>query len=114
MTCHCASVTDHLPAGHWAHWDDQLPLPTPAAHLQLHELDEEAVLLDPQRGASFRLNPTVRLLWRCCQDRLTLGAAVTSLRTHYDVDEDRAREDTLQMLALLTAHDLLQDPEVQP
>lgn len=114
MTCLAASVTDHLPTGHWAHWDDQLLLPTPAAHLELHELEEEAVLLDPHRGASFRLNPPVRLLWRCCQDRLTLGDAVASLRAQYEVDEDRARDDTLQMLALLTAHDLLQDPEAQP
>lgn len=64
-------------------------------------LDEEAVILDPDRGVYYGLDPVGARIWSLVAEPRTLGDILAILLEEYDVDRDRCERDLLELLGRL-------------
>ncbi|UCG15568.1 MAG: HPr-rel-A system PqqD family peptide chaperone [Phycisphaerales bacterium] len=95
-----------LPAPASASQPDQPPpvpagerTPTRSKNLIVHELDDEALIYDPETGDTHRLNQTALFIWRRC-DGLTDPAQIgEALAETYDVSAADAMNQVRRMIA---------------
>jgi Coenzyme PQQ synthesis protein D (PqqD) len=67
------------------------------------ELDGEAVLLDPQAGCSYNLNPVGTLVWTLLDGQHNTEDIVAAICEAYEVEPEQASQDVEQLLdSLLT------------
>ena len=85
-----------------------LPCPTCRADVVQENLDGEAVLFDPITGSTFRLNQSALEVWTGCRKGRKLNDLTTDMCSRYDVDEQIARDDVQQMVAMFANHGLLE------
>lgn len=62
------------------------------------ELDGEAILLDPQAGCSYNLNPVGTLIWKLLDGQHDAEAIVTAICEAYEVEPEQARQDMQRLL----------------
>lgn len=57
------------------------------------ELDGEAILLDPQAGCSYNLNPVGTLVWKLLDGRHSTEDIVAAICEAYEVESEQASRD---------------------
>jgi hypothetical protein len=72
-------------------------------------VDDETVLLDLKSGKYFGLNGVGRRIWDCIGEGLTLGEVAATLVSEYEVGEDQAQSDVIELAQDLLARGLLTD-----
>jgi hypothetical protein len=88
---------------------------TPHPDVQSSLLDEEAVLLNLSSGYYHSLNPLGTKIWTLCDGTRSLQDVLASICFHYDVPEETAKHDLIQLVTQLTQEGLVElhsEPEV--
>lgn len=62
------------------------------------ELDGEAILLDPQAGCSYNLNPVGTLIWKLLDGQHSEEDIVTAICEAYEVTAQQAGQDVQHLL----------------
>jgi PqqD family protein of HPr-rel-A system len=99
-----------------APWYDpraELPCPLRRSDVTQQTLDDEAVLFDPQTGATYRLNRTALAVWRGCRPGVTVPGLGRMLQREFAIDAEPAQDDAEQLLALFAEHGLVVAPSDQ-
>lgn len=91
----------------WTVPGSALPCPRCREDVTQEVLDDEAILFDPITGATFRLNQSALDVWAGCRYGRQLEDLTSDMCQRYDVDEDTARDDVEQMVAMFASHGLL-------
>ena len=87
-------------------WTEQIAIP---AHLLFQEVDDEAVLLDLERGHYFGLAEVGTRIWRLLGEHSTLPAVYRALlQDGYAVDEDELEHDLEGFVRELAAEGLVE------
>jgi PqqD family protein of HPr-rel-A system len=73
--------------------------PTRTRGLTVHELDNEALIYDPETGDTHRLNETALLIWRLCDGGNDIEMIADRLADNYDVELDDAVGHVERLLA---------------
>jgi coenzyme PQQ biosynthesis protein PqqD len=84
---------------------DAYPIPNPA--VQGRRLDNEAVLVLPDRGEVKVLNEVGALIWQLADGTRTIAEIVTSVCTEYQVTQTQAEADVLEFIEELQAKAIL-------
>jgi PqqD family protein of HPr-rel-A system len=84
-----------------------LPCPQRRPDVKQEILDDEAILFDPITGATFRLNESALEVWDGCRPGRKIDDLTQDMCNRYDIDEDTARDDVEQMVAMFASHGLL-------
>ena len=80
------------------------------ADLILHELDGEALLYDPMKGDTHRVNETAFFIWHECDGVRSTMTIAKSLTERYDVDLSTAEFHVATILAKFDRFGLLSPP----
>jgi len=75
--------------------------------VQSRTIDDEVLIYDEKRGATFRLNATAGFIWQCCDGVQTADAIAKALVSIWQVSSDRARDDVEQALKELADQRLI-------
>ncbi|MEE8368087.1 MAG: PqqD family protein, partial [Thermoanaerobaculia bacterium] len=87
-------------------WTEQIAIP---AHLLFQEVDDEAVLLDLERGHYFGLDEVGTRIWRLLGEHSTLPEVYRALlRAGYAVDEGELEHDLEGFVGELAAAGLIE------
>lgn len=62
------------------------------------ELDGEAILLDPQAGCSYNLNPVGTLVWKLLDGQHSAEDIVAAICEAYEVEPEQAGQDVQRLL----------------
>lgn len=71
------------------------------------ELDGEAILLDPQAGCSYNLNPVGSLIWKLLDGQHSAADIVAAICEAYEVEPEQASQDVQQLLNDLLTNKLI-------
>lgn len=71
------------------------------------ELDDEAILLDPQAGCSYNLNPVGTLIWKLLDGQHSTADIVAAICEAYEVEPEQASQDVQQLLDNLLTNKLV-------
>ena len=94
---------------HWAAREAAFIPPPRREDMIVDELDDEAILLHPDNGDTFRLNRTALAVWQGCNGRVTNLQIAWQLVDAYDVDIETAADHVDQLLTVFTESGLLSD-----
>ena len=83
-------------------------IPTPHADVHYSLVDKEAVLLNLNDGMYHSLNSLGTLIWTLCDGKRSLQEILTSVCAQYDVSEETARHDLLQLMTQLNQEGLVE------
>ncbi len=75
--------------------------------LREHELEGEALLVDPVTGKTHHLNRTALAVWRRCDGRQTTHELARCQTGAFDVPFEKALDDVEQLVSVFAASDLL-------
>lgn len=78
-----------------------------AADVVFHELEGEAVIVNLNRGTCFTLDPVGTRIWELLGEEDRLHEIVRMLIAEFDVDEQTAAGDLLQVVGALLARELV-------
>ncbi len=78
------------------------------------ELDGEAILLSPQEGCSYNLNPVGTLIWKLLDGRHSTEDIVTAICEAYEVEPEQAGQDLAQLLDALLSNKLVKVSSPSP
>jgi hypothetical protein len=79
-----------------------------AASVLSREILDEAVLLDPEGGLYFGVNPTGSLLWSAMAEAVTLSELVRLLVTRFGIPDEQAWGDVRRFVGELERHGLVE------
>lgn len=71
-------------------------------------LSNEMVILNTENGVYYGLNPVGAHIWQLIQEPKPVSDVLKSLLDHYDVDEERCKNDLLSILNNLKQHGLIE------
>jgi hypothetical protein len=71
------------------------------------ELDGEAILLDPQAGCSYNLNPVGTLIWKLLDGQHDAEDIVAAVCAAYEVEPEQAGQDVQRLLDDLLTNKLI-------
>ncbi len=99
-----------MTTAHWTSRDAEIVAPPARDDVVVEALDGELVFGDPLSGMAYHLNETAYAVWRHCDGRTTTREIAKTLTTDYDVEFDRALDDTEQLVVFfgeagLTMHE---------
>lgn len=86
----------------------ELPCPIRKPSINVQQLDDEAVLFDPENASTFRLNATALLVWNACTPGRTIAGVVRQFHETWGIELDHARDDVEQLVAFFAANGLVQ------
>ena len=95
---HQATKTNTSAQTRWTSREATIVTPHHRTDLDIHELEDEAVLFDPATGDTHKLNATALHLWRQCDGCSTTRQIAEQLATRYQVDFEAALDDVEQSL----------------
>ena len=78
------------------------------------ELDDEAILLDPQAGCSYNLNPVGTLIWKLLDGQHSAADIVAAICEAYEVEPEQASQDVQQLLDNLLTNKLVNTSSASP
>ncbi len=81
---------------------------TPHPDVQSSLLDDEAVLLNLHTGFYHSLNPLGTTIWTMCDGSRSLQEVLTSICSRYEVPEETAKHDLLQLMTQLNQEGLVE------
>lgn len=81
-------------------------IPSPETHVSI--LDDKAILLNLDTGAYHALNSVGTVIWEQFAPDMTLAQIHSAICTRYDVAEDTAREDLVELVIRLYHMGLVQ------
>ncbi len=90
-----------MTTAHWTSCEAEIVAPSARDDVVVEELDGEFVFGDPVSGKTYHLNETAYAVWRHCDGRTTTREIATALTVEYDVEFDRALDDTEQLVVFL-------------
>lgn len=70
---------------------------------------DELVMLDPEAGRYFGLDPVGRRIWELLERPTTVSALCSALMTDFAVDAETCQGDVLRLLEQLAAAELLDE-----
>ncbi len=79
-----------------------------AASVLSREILDEAVLLDPEGGLYFGVNPTGSLLWSAMAEPVTLEELARLLVTRFGISDEQAWGDVSRFIGELERHGLVE------
>lgn len=85
--------------------------------VQVHRLDDEAVLYDPRHGAVHRFNAATLRIWDACGRPVTVDAVAELVAETWSVTSAEAVPHVRRLIAELSLRDLMdesRDPSVGP
>lgn len=71
------------------------------------ELDGEAILLDPQAGCSYTLNPVGTLIWKLLDGEHSKEDILAAICDAYEVEPEQASQDARRLLDELRSNKLV-------
>ena len=71
------------------------------------ELDGEAILLDPQAGCSYNLNPVGTLIWKLLDGQHSVEDIVAAICETFEVEPEQASQDVQRLLDELLTNMLI-------
>jgi len=83
-------------------------IPTPHSDVHYSLLDKKAVLLNLNDGVYHSLNPLGTLIWTLCDGKRSLQDILASVCSQYDVPEETAKQDLLQLMTRLNQAGLVE------
>ena len=83
-------------------------IPVKRNDLTRHDVDDEALVYDPGRRATHRLNCTARFIWERCDGKRTCDAIAQGLTEVWDVALDEARADVEATIKLMARYQLVE------
>ncbi len=95
---------------HWTSRQATIVIPRRRGDLIAEELDDEVILLDPQDGATHRLNATALDVWRRCDGQATTREVAAELTQTYEVTFETALDHVDQLLVSFAELGMLEDP----
>ena len=69
--------------------------------LVVEEVDDEIVVLDLDGNQYFGLNEVAWLIWQAIDEQKSLAQIVEEIASEFEIDEDRARDDTMAFIEQL-------------
>ena len=78
------------------------------------ELDGEAVLLDPQMGCSYNLNPVGTLVWTLLDGQHNTEDIVAAICEAYEIEPEQASQDVQRLLDDLRTNKLVNTSSPSP
>lgn len=82
-------------------------IPVRAENVISRQVDEEAVLVSPEKGEVKVINQTGALIWENCDGHTSLGQLVELVCREYRVDHDAAEADVVEFLEALAKRGLV-------
>lgn len=70
-------------------------------------LHDELVMMDPEQGKYFSLNPVATRIWDLLEVPMGLGEITAALMNEYEVGEDQCRAEVKEYLGEMTKLDLI-------
>jgi len=83
-------------------------IPTKRDELSCHAVDDEALVYDPVRRATHRLNSTARFIWERCDGKRNCDAIARGLTEVWDVALPQAQRDVEATIKLMVRHKLVE------
>ena len=71
------------------------------------QVDEETVLVSPERGEVKVINQTGALIWKNCDGQTSVGQLVELVCSEYQVDREAAEKDLVEFLDALFMRGLI-------
>ncbi len=78
------------------------------------ELDGEAILLNPEEGCSYNLNPVGTLIWKLLDGQHTTADIIAAICEVYEVEPEQASQDVKVLLDDLLANKLIDTSSPSP
>lgn len=75
----------------------------------VYELDDEALLFDPETMSTHRLNETALCIWHWCDGTTDVEGLAAQLKARFDVANDEAREHVLNVVGRFRQLSLIHD-----
>ncbi len=85
--------------------------PTARRGLRVKEVGDELVILDRRQGKVHQLNHTAGFVWRRCDGSSSVEAIASQVAQVFQVDSERARRDTRELVTRLAGLGLLDHQE---
>jgi hypothetical protein len=82
-------------------------LPQRREDVTFHVIDDEALIYDPDRGATHRLNSTARFIWEHCDGTSNCESIACELTHVWDATRQRACDDVLGAVGSMVENGLL-------
>ena len=82
-------------------------LPQRREDVTFHVIDDEALIYDPDRGATHRLNSTARFIWEHCDGATNCGSIACELTSVWDASRQQACDDVLGAVGSMAENGLL-------
>ncbi len=98
--------------GHSSDQDWTALPPRRRTDVTVHELDGEALVFDPKRGDTHRLNETAYLIWNACDGRHSPAFIAQQLIDGYDVSPQEVHAQVTRLLGEIADRGLLESAEV--
>jgi hypothetical protein len=76
-----------------------------------HILEDECILLNLSTGDYFTLNNVGRFIWELLEEKKQITDICREIVGRYDVDEDTARRDTLEIVRELIGEGLVEQTD---
>jgi hypothetical protein len=73
----------------------------------VREVDREILLLDTESDQIHQLNQTASFIWRRCDEAASAEEIAALLATEFEVEEDTALKDVVEVLGKLRALNLI-------
>jgi hypothetical protein len=88
---------------------DCVPTINPDYHVE--QFDNEVVLFTLNGGQVVSLNQTAHLVWRLCQQGITVGEMIELLVEAYPDQADAIRADVIDALETMAGHGIIEIPD---
>ncbi|GJM26874.1 MAG: hypothetical protein DHS20C16_32890 [Phycisphaerae bacterium] len=82
-------------------------LPLRRDDVTFHVIDDEALIYDPDRGATHRLNSTARFIWEHCDGAADCESIAAELTGVWDASSQQACDDVLLAVGSMVENGLL-------
>ncbi len=82
-------------------------LPERRTDVTFHIIDDEALIYDPDRGATHRLNSTARFIWEHCDGTSCCETIAREMTGVWDTPQDRACDDVVSAVGEMVDNGLL-------
>ena len=76
-----------------------------------HNLEDECILLNLSTGDYFTLNNVGRFIWELLEEKTQITDICRAIIDKYDIDEDTARRDTLEIVRELIGEGLVEQAD---
>ncbi len=70
-------------------------------------INDQAILIDPQKGKIHRLNPTATRIWQLAEESCSLKDIISQIHSEFEVTQETARKDTEDFVNIMLDEGLM-------